>query len=558
MFVPCLRRSPRVPLRLVVAVAVWLAPVASLRAERSAADCLTPQSVAAITVRPANVAVSPLVKDLPIEVAQAACQKYLGVPLESIERLTVVIEPPMGMSPYYAVVAHLTQKGSLDALHADITAHAKRSELDGKLLLESQQPMLPSLFMPNQRTLVVAPTAMIKKLAKQAAPPTEGPLVAAMNAGYGPSNDLHAAVVLEPLRPLIQMGLMQAQSQAPPEAQKFFAAIDHISGVIATADLSGMHDSALTVYAKSPEDADKLDALLDDALAMIRRQMFENAESPYQQLKASDDPVQQAMAAYMERSHETQVKTYRPTRSGTKSFDLARLKAGDPVSQLQSVAVIGILVALLLPAVQAAREAARRTQSMNNLKQLILAVLVYQDAKRAFPAQAICGEDGKPLLSWRVAILPYLGQQELYDKFKLDEPWDSPNNLPLVNEMPAVFVEPSSPNHAPEDGKTHYLCPTGPNVFLTGNKEGREINTISDGAANSIAILQVGDDQAVEWTKPADLDVTNGFPGIRSVHPNVYLAAWADGRITAIPQDTPAEQIVPMLTVDGGEPVVEP
>ena len=66
-----------------------------------------------------------------------------------------------------------------------------------------------------------------------------------------------------------------------------------------------------------------------------------------------------------------------------------------------------MLVALLLPAVQSAREAARRAQCVNNLKQIALAMLNYESANGAFPKPAITDKDGKPLLSWRVAILPY-------------------------------------------------------------------------------------------------------------------------------------------------------
>ncbi|MGL4514461.1 MAG: DUF1559 domain-containing protein [Lacipirellulaceae bacterium] len=560
MIVSRLLRSPKAPVRLVMAAAMFASPLASLRAaERSATESLTPQSVAAVTIRPARIALSPVVKQLPVEVAQAACQKYLGVPLESIDRVTLVVEPPMGATPYYAVVAHLTQKGSLDALHAEVTAHIKRSELGGKLLLESTQPMLPSLFMPNPRTLVVGPTAMIKKLEKQAEPLKEGPLVAAMNAGYGAENDLHAAVVLEPLRPLMQMAVMGAQSQAPPETHKFFGALDLLNGVILTVDLSGTHDSALTLYAKTAEDADKLETLMDEGIALTRTKMFEDPSGDFQKLKVSDDPVQQALAAFMERSHKQQIETCRPTRSGTKAFDLVRLKAGDDQrNAVMSVGIIGVVVALALPAVQAAREAARRNMSMNNMKQLILALHNYHDMNQTLPPQAICDAAGTPLLSWRVAMLPFIEQQELYGRFKLDEPWDSPNNLPLVQEMPAVFMEPSSPKHGPEDGKTHYLCPTGPSAFMTGEKQGRKFTDIKDGSSKTIAILQVGDDQAVEWTKPADLDVSNGFPGIRSVHPMAFLAAWVDGHVSAVSQDTPAEVVAPLLTVDGGEVIDAP
>jgi hypothetical protein len=99
----------------------------------------------------------------------------------------------------------------------------------------------------------------------------------------------------------------------------------------------------------------------------------------------------------------------------------------------------------LLPATQSAREAARRAQCTNNIKQIMLAMHNYHSANNSFPRD-ITDKDGKPLLSWRVAILPYIEQAELYNKFKLDEPWDSPHKKELLKEMPTSFNCPT-PRH---------------------------------------------------------------------------------------------------------------
>ena len=78
----------------------------------------------------------------------------------------------------------------------------------------------------------------------------------------------------------------------------------------------------------------------------------------------------------------------------------------------------------------------------NNLKQLALGIHNFHSAYRKLPA-ARTDENGQPLLSWRVAILPFIEQQALYEQFHLDEPWDSEHNLKLIDQMPATFTDPS-------------------------------------------------------------------------------------------------------------------
>ncbi len=135
--------------------------------------------------------------------------------------------------------------------------------------------------------------------------------------------------------------------------------------------------------------------------------------------------------------------------------------------------VPAILIALLLPAVQAAREAAQRAQCTNNLKQIGLALHNYHDTYGTFPPPAITDANGNPLLSWRVAILPFLGEDGLYNQFHLDEPWDSPNNQPLSFQLPSVYKCPSQPESVPP--MTTYQVIVGPGTFFERAVSMREI-----------------------------------------------------------------------------------
>ena len=111
-----------------------------------------------------------------------------------------------------------------------------------------------------------------------------------------------------------------------------------------------------------------------------------------------------------------------------------------------------VAAAVLLPATQRARQSARRAAGMNNMKQIGLAMMVYHEHHGNFPPAFTTDADGKPLLSWRVQILPYVEEQELYDRFRQDEPWDSPHNRQLIELMPAAL---KAPGGGGEPGKTH-------------------------------------------------------------------------------------------------------
>src|SRR5437868_8960802 len=130
------------------------------------------------------------------------------------------------------------------------------------------------------------------------------------------------------------------------------------------------------------------------------------------------------------------------------------------VAGLGGICVIAILVALLLPAVQAAREAARRMQSSNHLKQLALAMQNYHDEYAVFPPAVVTDADGKPLYSGRVLLLPFMEQKPLYDQFDKDEAWDSPANLPFTQQTLQVFTDPSAPT-SKRAGQTDFLFVTG-------------------------------------------------------------------------------------------------
>lgn len=158
----------------------------------------------------------------------------------------------------------------------------------------------------------------------------------------------------------------------------------------------------------------------------------------------------------------------------------------------------------------------RENISRENLERIGQAILEYHEDYGKFPDTFNQDAEGNALLSWRVHLLPYLGQQELYDQFKLDEPWDSEHNRELRDEMPGVYYNPSvrekhASDHKPSVSVTNYLLPVGEGTLFSGG-EGKSDEEIIDEPAAIIMVVEANADQAATWTRPGDLDYDPGRP----------------------------------------------
>ncbi|HVK11623.1 MAG TPA: DUF1559 domain-containing protein [Gemmataceae bacterium] len=221
-------------------------------------------------------------------------------------------------------------------------------------------------------------------------------------------------------------------------------------------------------------------------------------------------------------------------------------------------------------------------ESANNLKQIALGMHSYHDRNGGLPVNTV-GPDGRPLLSWRVHLLPYVDEQALYNQFRLDEPWDGPTNRRLLDQMPRVYATPAErKGSVPKGNKTYYRgfsspgavfapipgrqpggmqFPGGPGggpPMFRPNAVGLGLVAISDGTSNTIAVVEAGD--PVEWTKPDDLDASPNkpFPRLGGVRPkrDTFLVAMLDGSYRVVRRTTNEATLRAAVTTQGGEVVV--
>jgi hypothetical protein len=201
------------------------------------------------------------------------------------------------------------------------------------------------------------------------------------------------------------------------------------------------------------------------------------------------------------------------------------------------------LPALFVATLTRLKESSRREfQRSKVMQQIGLAMHAYHDNWKQFPpakAEAKFDVEGRPILSWRVHLLPYLGHAALHKKFHLDQPWDSPHNKALLVEMPDLYKTTMEPT------KTTFLAVVGDGTVYDG-KTGLNITDITDGSSNTALVVDAGAERAVPWTKPEDLTLDNEDP-IRafgtSDFGNVFLVLMADERTEAVAFETAPEML---------------
>jgi hypothetical protein len=233
--------------------------------------------------------------------------------------------------------------------------------------------------------------------------------------------------------------------------------------------------------------------------------------------------------------------------------------AGLVLGAASSVLCVPVSIALMVPAIQKVREAAASVQSMNNLKMIGVAMHNYHDLRKHLPQAAIFGPNGEPLLSWRVAILPEMEHQFLYDQFHLNEPWDSPHNIRLLEQMPVFYKDPRSPE---KGTMTHYQAfvardsrSPGP-AFRLDRQFQVPLARMPDGTSNTVLIAEAT--RAVPWTKPEDLPFPwpGGMPELGVTASKDFNVLMGDGAVVRrnLNRLNP-ETLRLAVTMDDGQPL---
>jgi Protein of unknown function (DUF1559) len=353
----------------------------------------------------------------------------------------------------------------------------------------------------------------------------------------------HATLIVlpGPIRQLLAKAVPSLPGACQSDANNL---IQKINLIAAKAQLSMDLEIPIVIETASEDDAKAVEASWDRLLSYA----LSSATRTLDSTRRGNGTIDDAMASYQKRVLDEAKKLLKPARNGTRltlKIDNSALNLVRGASLLPSLSdMISRTGDWKLMSTVAATP-------NENLNRLAMAFHQYESAFRCFPTAGDTNSQKRKQLSWRVMILPFLGDPELtalFGKFQHEEPWDSPSNIKLLEAIPSIYRHTRAPL---PNGQTVYQMPTGPNL---AGQIGQAIRfqNIEDGTSNSVAIALSSDQAAVPWTKPEDFNPFDNTELLR-IDNGKYTFALFDGSVLELPLKTDIKTLKALLTIAGGE-----
>ncbi len=249
-----------------------------------------------------------------------------------------------------------------------------------------------------------------------------------------------------------------------------------------------------------------------------------------------------------------------PSRTATRGVSPRMVALVVVLSILAASVVFMLMITLVFPMFHVARDVVHKSQCRSHLVRIAQALKQYEVEHGTLPPAFVPDTNGKPMHSWRVLILPQLGEHGLYGRYHFDEPWDGPNNRQLVSLMPDVFACPADPD-AKSKAETSYMVFVGPQTLFPGGTSMRTAD-IDDDLATTILVTETPV-AGVVWMEPKDLNATrmqftinSGSNGeVGSYHPQGVHAVMANETVRFLDHLFPTDYLQSMSTPKGGEDV---
>ena len=225
--------------------------------------------------------------------------------------------------------------------------------------------------------------------------------------------------------------------------------------------------------------------------------------------------------------------------------------------------VLGVFAMVCIPLVPIGLHVLKKGRDVTAMACLVhigMALRSYHDDFGMFPPAYVADRAGRPMHSWRVLLLPYLGYHELYKQYNFEQPWNGPDNRPVGEQVCDIYGSTRDPHTG--GTMTRYLAVVGPRTAWPG-QHGVRMRDITDYHSNTILLVDFADSD-VKWTEPRDLSYNEALASegrgslVRVVHhsPKGVLFLDADCIVQRLPQDLSRDTLKGLLTIDGGERIL--
>lgn len=520
--------------------------------------------VGAVVVHPQRLLQSPEFEQLGLsQMLTQSAEQWID-PRIIREAVILMCDPAEGTPSLPAAVVRFTQPVSVQFLMNKLLDGTDTRNEGGLQIVVTPDGQWGG-YQPNPTTVLVGPPALLPKMVAAASNRAISPLVSRLTA-TNLNQDLVAVLsVTGPMKALANTFVASLKTAPPggdaPPADVLEAVdglADKLTGATLTFDFSGVVPSQIVVSMADEDSASRLEKVARYALQTARDQVVSGSATdvlPDQFKGVAKGSAAEAFSnlelAVVGNQLVLSLPITRADAAGAPPAASATIVPPQPSPSSPPPAVPQPPP----PPPAFSPPVAAEGDRTNNLRLLGAAFLRYHDTFASLPPAATlpkeqCDAKGRPLLSWRVHILPYIEQQQLYEQFHLNEPWDSPHNKTLLDKMPAIF-------RTTEDStKTTLLTIYGKGAAFSDDQKGLNLGEITDATSSTLICFEAGPDKAVHWTKPEDAAFNPDDPktALGMLPQGVLLALMADGRVLRLSgADLPPEVLRALVTRAGGE-----
>lgn len=496
-----------------------------------------------VGLRPAAMSTVKGFQPLTAMIEQNIRPEKTGLPVNNFEQFLIMAIPPVaGGDPFSrepVMAVMLKKKTSFEKFITWSAGGDTRDEMEhrGRKYVIGQNGK--AYYSPDERNLIFGSDDVIRRLIEltkngATAPSWNDEFQTVANSQFCYVLDMNAA------RSTMAKQRLRSGGRDPFAALAIFAPLWEKTSVTAAAIQFGTDSRAnVTAWCSNKDDAVQMQRTVQSMIPLAQNWMAANKS----QLSKMPNEMQvqiSSMVAFTEKLLSDIKVEVASTDAGAKVALTVETDA----------ATIPIMVGLTLPAIQSARMAARRAQSTNNMKQLGLAMHNYHSTYKEFPSAVMTSDAGNRKYSWRVALLPFLGEKALYDTYKFSQPWDSPDNLKVLKQMPNVFRH---PNEDAGVTTSSYYALTGENTGLGNGERAVKIRDMIDGTSNTALLFDAK--RAIPWTKPQDIKYSpdEDVPALGGYESGGFNALLSDGAVRFISKSIDENTIRAIISRNGKE-----